>query len=214
MHTRPPGAWAGSTHVDRQAARTWGDRQEPGTLGGISRRMHTRSVLTMDERWVRGNIFCVKACASCLMGGTWNVAGAPAHIHPPPRQACSRRIYAKHVQTIPLPVHSRDAACPRPARSLRYRRGRARLRNSLRGWLRLPLQTFFPLRLQAGTPPDQESHQDDRQGDAEELVDGGQEERGQAEQDRRAVEDEADLARAQAAKEQAIVQVGAARVQG
>jgi len=38
--------------------------------------------------------------------------GPSAH---PPTQASSRRIYVKHVQTTPTPVHSRDAPCVRPA---------------------------------------------------------------------------------------------------
>src|SRR5581483_10998169 len=39
----------------------------------------------------------------------------PAHLDPPQTRPYPRRMYAKYVQTISIPVHSRDAACPRPA---------------------------------------------------------------------------------------------------
>ena len=101
----------------------------PGTLSDAACRTHTgqhagRTRASMQDargpaRRTHGGQHAGRTQGASLL---WTALGAwvhfprkSAHIHLPPRQACSRRIYAKHVQTIPLLVHSRDAACPRPA---------------------------------------------------------------------------------------------------
>jgi hypothetical protein len=68
----------------------------------------------MDGRWMRGDVLRVPQRQVGLMVWALDVAEVLTYIHPF-AQVSSRQIYAKIVQTKQIPVHSRDAACPRPA---------------------------------------------------------------------------------------------------
>src|SRR5579885_2057331 len=92
------------------------DMQEPCMLRAQARRTHTRGVPPMDEDFMRDIIFLAKATrvrpALLVAGRVWGPMRLDLS-HP----GWPRLFYAKHVQIKPIPVHRRDAACPRPVAS-------------------------------------------------------------------------------------------------
>ena len=94
-----------------------GTLRDADMLAGRGQEHGTRasSVPTMDGRWVHGDVFS-RTSTRILPDGRDMERGQGVSAHQvSPRQARSRLFYAKHMQTTPTPVHSRDAACPRPA---------------------------------------------------------------------------------------------------
>src|SRR5581483_6614602 len=104
MHPGTLGSMARKTHAGCT----------PGMLGSMACRTHTRGVPTMDGGWVHGEILRVHPRLFCALAWSLDVAVCQRPSIHPGRQG-SRRMYANPVQTRPTPVHSRDAACPRPA---------------------------------------------------------------------------------------------------
>ncbi len=119
-HTRTVGGVARRTHMDRHTRTVGGvaRRTHMGrhtrTVGGVARRTHTRSVPTMDGHLLYGYIFRVKVTYVLLdvLGSERGQMLTRLNLSHP---GWPRPFYAKYVQTTPTPVHSRDAACPRPA---------------------------------------------------------------------------------------------------
>src|SRR5579885_55132 len=86
----------------------------------VSRKSDVNLPGWMDGRWDPGQVPCPIHQAGCACFYAEHVPTHPTPVHSRdaacPRPACLPACcYAEHVPTHPTPVHSRDAACPRPA---------------------------------------------------------------------------------------------------
>jgi hypothetical protein len=107
----PPARW-GAWHAGRTPVR--GVRDGAGRTP--ARRTHTRGVPTMDGGWVHGDILRVHPRLFGARAWSLDVAVCQRPSIHPPRQAGFASDGREPCANKTNPVHSRDAACPRPAR--------------------------------------------------------------------------------------------------
>src|SRR5579885_822092 len=88
-------------------------RPRPATAPASRQRV--RVPHAMDGRWWCLHMFSRKTRRDPACLGGMDARCHPATFHVPAIDQDTRRFYAEHVPTHPTPVHSRDAACPRPA---------------------------------------------------------------------------------------------------